>query len=161
MKPSPTRVLGIDPGYGRCGWAVVDGGAKPVFVASGCIDTPASDTFETRLLAIADDLDRVIREHSPKVLAVEKLFFTRNVSTAINVSQARGAIIVTAARHGLTLREYTPTDVKLATTGDGRAEKRQIAKMVPLLLAIPLRVRTDDEIDAIAVALCATASRLT
>jgi len=161
MKNSPSRALGIDPGYGRCGWAVLDGGVKPSLVASGCIETPAGAELGPRLITIADELERVINQYHPQIMAIEKLFFTNNVSTAINVGQARGAIMLVGARHGLDLREYTPTDVKLATTGDGRAEKRQIIKMVTLLLGVTTQPKTDDEIDAIAVGLCATATRRT
>ncbi len=148
------RVLAIDPGYGRCGIAVVEKGeGKEAVLFSTCIETPASMSFAERLRSVIDEIERAISAHSPEAVAMERLFFTNNQKTAMRVAEVRGAVISSAAAAGLTVHEYGPGEIKSATTGDGRADKKQVASMVKMLVKIDQSVRLDDEYDAIAIAL--------
>lgn len=148
------RVLGIDPGVGRCGWAVVTvERGRETLEASGCITTSAKKTPADRLLALDRELEKIIVDLRPESLAIEKIFFSKNITTAMGVSQARGIILLTAARHHLIVLELSPTTVKNSITGYGRATKRDIAQMIKLLLHLPPGRRTDDEYDAIGIAL--------
>ena len=152
------RILGIDPGYHRCGFAILDGTAagwaKPELLGSGTIVTKRGDTLAVRLHALAIDLDRLIAEWKPTVVAVEEVFFTKNVKTAIGVAQARGVVLEHSAAAGLELAEYSPTMVKSQLTGNGRADKQQVAFMVGKWFSLASADKLDDELDAIAVALC-------
>jgi crossover junction endodeoxyribonuclease RuvC len=120
----------------------------------GVIGTPKDGTRAERLVALADTLDSVIRRYGPRAVAVERLFFNRNVRTAMAVSEARGVALVCAARAGVPVFEYTPHQVKLAVTGYGRADKKQVQQMLALLLRLAEPIRQDDTADAVAVALC-------
>lgn len=155
------KVIGIDPGYERVGVAVVEKNSrgKEVLLFSDCIRTSKDSPHADRLKTIALALSTVIREWEPTVLAVETLYFETNAKTAMRVAEARGVILVAGALEGLNIREYTPLQVKSATTGDGRADKKQIIRMIPLLIALPKKKMLDDEYDAIAVALTCLASR--
>lgn len=154
------RVLGIDPGLGRCGWAIVTvEGGKEVLNGSGCISTGTKESPAIRLLQLDHEVDEVIKKFQPEALAIEKLFFTKNVTTAMAVSQARGVILLAAARHHLPVVELSPTTVKQSITGYGRAEKRDIALMIDRLMRLPKRRRTDDEYDAIGIALTSAHQR--
>lgn len=154
------RVLGIDPGLGRCGWAVVTvEGGKEVLDGSGCFTTSTKNSPAERLRQLDRDIDEVVKKFQPEALAIEKLFFTKNVTTAMAVSQARGVILLGAARYGLPVVELSPTTVKQSITGYGRAEKRDIALMIDRLLHLPKRRRTDDEYDAIGIALTSAHQR--
>ncbi|PIR82524.1 crossover junction endodeoxyribonuclease RuvC [Candidatus Kaiserbacteria bacterium CG10_big_fil_rev_8_21_14_0_10_59_10] len=146
------RVIGIDPGYGRCGVAVLES-ARPreILVYSSCIETPARAPFPERLAAISGECERLMREHSPEALAMERLYFNSNQKTAMQVAEVRGAILASAARVGIPSFEYTPAAVKAAVSGYGRANKRAVASMLAALLAIEKEIRHDDEYDAIAV----------
>lgn len=148
------RVLGIDPGIGRCGWAIVtiDGGQE-ILNASGCITTSPKETAAARLLALSEALKKIIAVWQPEALGIEKLFFTKNVTTAMAVSQARGVVILAAAYYQIPVTELSPTTVKQSITGYGRASKKEIAKMINLLLRPTKQHRTDDEYDAIGIAL--------
>jgi crossover junction endodeoxyribonuclease RuvC len=146
------RVLGIDPGYGRCGVAVVEKqGAKDVVLHSLCIETPGSDAFSERLHAVITTIEQIADAHVPEALAMEKLYFNVNQKTAMQVADVRGAILALAAARALPVFEYTPGEVKSAATGNGRADKKQIAAMIKMLVHIPKPVRLDDEYDAIAI----------
>lgn len=148
------RVLAIDPGYGRCGIAVVEKGeGKEVLLYSACIETPTTMEFADRLRMVIDAFERAILAHAPRAVAMERLFFTNNQKTAMRVAEVRGAVISSAAAAGLTVHEYGPGEIKSATTGDGRADKKQVAAMVKMLVKIDQSVRLDDEYDAIAIAL--------
>lgn len=148
------RVLAIDPGYGRCGIAIVEkSGGKDAVLFSSCIETPASQEYTERLRTVIEAIERTIAAHSPDALAMERLFFTNNQKTAMRVAEVRGAILSLAAAAGLTAHEYGPGEIKVATTGDGRADKKQVAAMVKLLVTMPTPVRLDDEYDAIAIGL--------
>jgi len=152
-----TRILGIDPGFGRVGWGIVEQNKKNEWtaVAYGCIETFPKKTFVDRLAEIHYDLDKVIKKYKPTRLAVEELFFAKNVTTGIQVAQARGVIILTGVENGLEIDEFTPLQVKQAITGYGRAEKAQMQKMVAVTLGIKGKIKSDDAADALAIALCA------
>ncbi len=148
-------VLGIDPGTALCGFGVVREDAAGLhMVACGAIVTAPADTLSVRLLRIYEALEDLIRTHQPSEVAVEELFFNRNVRTALQVGQARGVVLLAAAAHGLPVAEYTPPEVKQAVVGYGRAEKGQVQEMVRLQLAMDDLPRPDDAADALAVAIC-------
>lgn len=148
------KVLAIDPGYGRCGIAVVEKVAgTDVLLFSSCIETSASATYTERLRTVIEAIERAIVAHAPEALAMERLFFTNNQKTAMRVAEVRGAILSAAAAAGLSVHEYGPGEIKVATTGDGRADKKQVAGMVKMLVKIQTPVRLDDEYDAIAIGL--------
>jgi crossover junction endodeoxyribonuclease RuvC len=152
------RILGIDPGYGRTGWGVIDVERRnSTFVACGCITTPGKTKFSDRLFTIQEELVEVIKKYRPAHAAVEKLFFFKNAKTAMDVGQARGAILLTLNDNGLPLSEYTPLQVKQTITGYGRADKTQIGKMVKMILKLKAVPTPDDVADALAVALTAAA----
>lgn len=148
------KVLAIDPGYGRCGIAVVEKrDGKDALLFSTCIETSASTAYAERLRTVIENIEHAIATHAPEALAMERLFFTNNQKTAMRVAEVRGAILRAAGAAGLTVHEYGPGEIKVATTGDGRADKKQVAAMVKLLVAMPNPVRLDDEYDAIAIGL--------
>lgn len=152
------RVLAIDPGYGRCGVALLERppaqagqGGKDALLYSDCIETPASMDFAQRLNTVASECRRLMREHAPDCLAMEKLFFAKNQKTAMRVAEVRGAILTLAGEHALPVFEYSPSEVKSAAAGHGSADKKQIIKMIHALVKIMKPIRLDDEYDAIAV----------
>lgn len=148
-------VLGIDPGFGRMGFGIVDragGGAK--YVGSGVIETHPGTPHELRLAEIARDLRDLIGEVRPSEIVIEKLFFKSNVSTAIRVAEARGVALLVAAELGVRVREVSPQDVKLAVTGVGNAVKSQVQKMTAAVLGLKEIPQPDDACDALAAALC-------
>lgn len=154
------RVLAIDPGFDRMGIAVLEGDpSRPTLVWSGCV-TPPKGAKEERLAAVEKAVRDAIREYAPDCFALETLFFSTNKKTAIGVAEARGAALAAAGEARLPVREFSPGTVKLAVTGDGRADKKAIARMIPLLVALPAKKRLDDELDAIAVGIAALSSRL-
>jgi crossover junction endodeoxyribonuclease RuvC len=150
--------MGIDPGFHRCGFAVVENAAPaPSLCGSGVIVTRQGEALALRLHALALDFVRLLEEWRPGAVAVEEIYFTKNAKTAIGVAQARGVILERAAAAGIMVAEYAPTMVKSQLTGSGRAEKSQVAYMVRRLVVLPSQAdeaRLDDELDAIAVALC-------
>ncbi|OGH78354.1 MAG: crossover junction endodeoxyribonuclease RuvC [Candidatus Magasanikbacteria bacterium RIFOXYC2_FULL_40_16] len=153
-KSDKTRILGIDPGFGRVGWGVVEkikGDWK--HVAHGCIETDKKLIFIDRLVQIQLELNKIIRKYNPNRSAVEDLFFYKNVKTAIQVGQARGVILLTLKQAGLPVDEYTPLQVKQSITGYGRAEKGQIQKLIQMHLQMKDKIKQDDAADALAVAL--------
>lgn len=148
------RVLGIDPGFERIGWAVVDRiGSRVTTPAYGLIKTPKGP-LGPRLLQIQDEMAALITEHQPEALALEKLFFTKNQTTAMDVARASGVILVTCCAKGLEVTEYSPPEIKLSIVGHGGAEKKQIQFMVTKLLGLPGPPKPDDVADALAIALC-------
>jgi crossover junction endodeoxyribonuclease RuvC len=154
MTPSSSRILGIDPGTGRLGFGVIEVTAsKPVLVDAGVITTPPHTEESIRLKTIYDELSELIDQTKPDIMAVEKLFFAKNVTTAINVAQARGVILLCGMQASLLLAEYTPLQIKMALTGYGRASKAQIQEMVRVLLGLTTTPQPDDCADALAVAL--------
>ncbi len=155
------RILAIDPGYDRLGVAVVEGTAsKPVLVWSTCI-SPDKGPREKRLAHVSRSITEAVREHAPDMIAIETLFFNKNIKTAIGVAEARGAILAAAGTLSLPVVEYSPQQVKNAVTGHGGADKTAVARMVERLLDLPKKKRTDDEIDAVAIGITAlTAGRV-
>lgn len=159
FTPMPNRVIGIDPGFDRCGVAVLGKeGGKEKLLFSTCIVTNPKDTHERRLLAIGEELAKIIKKWKPKALATEKLFFNLNVRTALKVAEARGVILYEAARANLPLHEYSPQDIKIAVTGYGKASKPQVESMVLRILGLKKGPKHDDETDAIAVCITHLAS---
>lgn len=148
-------VLGIDPGTARTGYAVVaKKGSRLEALEYGLINSPGSFPLPQRLLAIHNKILTVVDKHGPGALAVEQLFFHRNAKTFLAVSQARGAVLLTAAMCGLEVFEYTPLQVKQAVVGYGRAEKRQVIEMVKRILRLEDLQGPDDVADALAVSIC-------
>ena len=154
------RILGIDPGYAIVGFGVLDADrGKARLVRCGAINTQAGTPMPLRLLQIQEDMETLIRDFSPEVMAIEELFFNTNVTTAIGVAQARGVILATAARLGVHIFEYSPSQVKIAVVGYGKAEKRQVMDMTKRILGLSAVPRPDDAADAVAIALCHARSR--
>ncbi|MEN4042654.1 MAG: crossover junction endodeoxyribonuclease RuvC [Anaerolineaceae bacterium] len=149
-------VLGIDPGTARTGYGLVQETAagELAMVACGVIETPAGMPAEQRLLQLYDGINQLIHLHPPDCGAVEKLFFQRNVTTAIAVGQARGVVMLALAQAGIAVAEYNPMDVKQAVVGYGSADKNQVQQMVRALLNLEQIPKPDDAADALAVAIC-------
>lgn len=153
------RILGIDPGTGILGFGVIDvNGQKKVLVDAGVIRTPVKQADSDRLATIYSELKEVITDHQPQVMVVEKLFFARNVTTAMSVSQARGVVLLLGKQMNLTLAEFTPLQIKQAVTGYGKADKKQVQEMVRMLLNLKEVPKPDDCADALAAALTYNAS---
>lgn len=149
------RVLGIDPGIAIVGFGFVDRkGSRLVPVQYGSIQTEAGKDQAVRLQEIYDALILLIDKYKPDAIAVEKLFFNRNVTTAFAVGQARGVIMLAAVQKGLSIAEYTPLQVKQAVVGYGKAEKSQVQEMVKLFLNLSTTPKPDDVADALAIAIC-------
>ncbi|TVZ00988.1 crossover junction endodeoxyribonuclease RuvC [Trebonia kvetii] len=152
----PARVLGIDPGLTRCGLGVVEGvpGRPPKLVAVGVVRTDAAADIALRLLAIEQEIERWLDEHQPDTVAVERVFSQHNVRTVMGTAQAGAVAIVCAARRGLPVALHTPSEVKAAVTGNGRADKDQVTLMVSRLLRLTEAPRPADAADALALAIC-------
>jgi len=148
-------ILGIDPGFGRMGYAVVAavGNELRLLVCDATI-TPTGQAYPLRLQLIYEELSVIIARYRPQEAAIEKLFFGKNVTTAIGVAQARGVALLTLVQSGLTIAEYTPSEVKLTVTGYGAARKEQVGYMVQHILDLPSMPRPDDAADAAAIAIC-------
>jgi len=147
--------LGIDPGTATTGYGLVkEQGDKLSYVGCGVITTSPKDTSQQRLRKIYQELKGLIAKYHPNTVAVERLFFGENSKTAMAVGQARGIVLLAAAEGGTAVSEYTPLEVKLALTGYGKAEKKQIQQMVRILLRMPQVPKPDDAADALAVAVC-------
>lgn len=148
------RILGIDPGIARCGWGVVEmQNGKWKMENCGCIETSPKLSVQERLKQIHEQISKIIKTYQPDSLSIEELFFNTNAKTAFVVGQARGVILLTAAEHNLEIAIYTPLQVKMALTGYGRAEKKQIGQMVKTLLVLKEVPKPDDTADALAIAL--------
>jgi crossover junction endodeoxyribonuclease RuvC len=150
------RVLGVDPGLTRCGIGVIDGvaGRPPVLAAADVIRTPAGEDVAARLLALEMEIDRWLAEYQPDAVAVERVFSQHNVRTVMGTAQAGAVAIVCAARRGLPVALHTPSEVKAAVTGSGRADKAQVTAMVMRLLRLDDPPRPADTADALALAIC-------
>ncbi|MCF6461343.1 crossover junction endodeoxyribonuclease RuvC [Clostridium sp. Cult3] len=148
-------ILGIDPGLAIVGYGVIELiGNRYKTIDYGCIRTDASILFPERLKIIYDELTFLIDKYNPEDLAMEELFFNKNVKTAIKVGQARGVEILAAVNKGIDVYEYTPLQIKQSVVGYGRAEKRQVQEMVKMLLNLKEIPKPDDAADALAVAIC-------
>ncbi len=151
--------MGIDPGTGILGFGVIDSkNGKASLVDAGVIRTPVKQADSDRLFTIYKELEQLIKEHKPQVLSVEKLFFIRNITTAMSVSQARGVVLLLGKQHDLELHEFTPLQIKQAVTGYGKAEKKQIQEMVKVILGLKEVPKPDDAADALAAAICCSMS---
>lgn len=149
-------VLGIDPGIARCGYGVVRSeGQKMELVAYGCMETPAGLPLSKRLSMLHQQLSEVLKLHRPQRVGVEKLFFSKNVKTAMQVGEARGVVMFALDGAGLLPIEMTPNEVKLAVCGQGSADKKQVQAMIKMLLRLPSVPEPDDAADAVAIALAA------
>lgn len=155
----PLRVLAIDPGYERLGIAIVEKqNGKDTLLFSECFKTPAKKAFSERIVMIGTEIARIIEEYKPQTLAIETLFFNTNQTTAMHVSEARGVIMYEAAKKGLIICEYTPLQIKIATTGYGKSDKKAIIDMIPKLIRVSKEIEHDDEYDAIATGITCLAS---
>jgi crossover junction endodeoxyribonuclease RuvC len=149
------RVLGVDPGLTRCGLGVVDGSpGRARLVAVGVATTPATDPLGTRLVALEAAFDAWLDEHRPDAVAVERVFSQANVRTVMGTAQAGAVAVVCAARRGIPVVLHTPSEVKAAVTGSGRADKAQVGLMVARLLRLDAPPRPADAADALALAIC-------
>ncbi len=147
-------ILGIDPGTARIGFGVINNNQKLKLIGYGCIQTPKTLKNPQRLAELENQLRQIIKKYKPERVAVEDLFFFKNLKTAISVSQARGVILLTAAKSKIPILEYTPLQIKQAVTGYGRAEKKQVQKMVKMILNLKKIPKPDDAADALAAAIC-------
>ncbi|MGA2911792.1 MAG: crossover junction endodeoxyribonuclease RuvC [Candidatus Levyibacteriota bacterium] len=148
------RILGIDPGIGRCGWGVLEYRNSKLEVRGfGCIETSPKKNVQDRLKQIHEEISNIIKQYKPEVLSIEELFFNTNAKTAFVVGQARGVILLAAAQNNLEIAIYTPLQVKLALTGYGRAEKPQVGQMVKTLLSLKEVPKPDDTADGLAIAI--------
>lgn len=148
------RIIGIDPGTGILGFGVIEKkSSKLSLIDAGVIRTPANQNDSKRLKTIYADLSEIVAQTKPEIMAVEKLFFAKNVTTAMSVSQARGAILLCGENNGLEIFEYTPLQIKQSITGYGRADKKQIQEMVKTILKLKETPKPDDCADALACAI--------
>ena len=149
------RILGVDPGYAITGIGVVEyDGYKFLPIKYGAITTQAGTDFNLRLKTIYDDMTALINETKPDCMAIERLYFTSNQKTAIDVAQARGIIVLCATQNGIPIYEYTPLQVKQSVVGYGKAEKKQVMEMTRSILGLKAVPKPDDAADALALAIC-------
>ncbi|MBA2277777.1 MAG: crossover junction endodeoxyribonuclease RuvC [Chloroflexia bacterium] len=146
--------LGIDPGTAILGYGVIQGEREPELVDYGVIETGADVPMPLRLSTLFDRVTELLAQYVPDAVAIEQLFFARNVTTAIAVGQARGVVLLAAARAGVAVTEYSPSEVKHAIVGYGKADKNQMQEMVRLILDLDVAPHPDDAADALAIALC-------
>lgn len=155
MSAETRRAIGIDPGTARLGYAVVESrGGNLTLVECGCVTTPANTPMAQRLRQIYDEISSIIERLAPSEMAVEELFFAKNVTTAVAVGQARGVALLVAAQRNLAVHEYKPMQVKQAVHGYGLATKAQVGDMVRVLLSLDAVPTPDDAADAAAIAIC-------
>ena len=149
------KIFGIDPGYGIIGFGVIEKlGNKYNVLDYGVITTPAKTDMSLRINMIYDEITEKINKYNPDVIAMEELFFNKNITTGIAVAQARGVLVLSATQANKKIYEYTPLQIKQAITGYGRADKPQMQRMVKTLLNLTTIPKPDDAADALAVALC-------
>jgi crossover junction endodeoxyribonuclease RuvC len=148
------RIIGIDPGIGRTGWGIVDVEKGKLIVQKyGCIETFKDQSVGDRLLILYKTLEKILDEAKPDAFAIEELFFNTNTTTALVVGQARGVAFLTAAQRAIPISVYTPSQIKIAVTGYGKADKNQVGQMVKTLLALKSIPKPDDTADALAIAI--------
>jgi crossover junction endodeoxyribonuclease RuvC len=153
------RIIGIDPGYDRFGIAVIERiHGKETVLHSSCVSTDKAAPYPDRLRTVGDGLAAAIMAHTPGALALEQLFFNKNVKTALKVAEARGVALYVARAHNLPVFEYSPQAIKIATTGYGKSGKKQVEEMLHRLVVGVPKIALDDEYDAIAVALACLVS---
>ncbi len=157
------KILGIDPGFGLCGFAVLDNSPQlknPELETFGVIETSAKKPFHDRLLEIAEDFENLLQKHQPEIVAIEDLFFVKNITTGLQVAQARGIIIFLAKKFGCQVLEPKPVEVKSCFTGNGKAKKSEMKKMAKIIFGLAQNPQIDDAADAIAVAYFACQNHL-
>ena len=149
------RILSIDPGFERVGIAIIEKTflQKDILVFSECFKTSPKIPFPERLKNVGQEMEDIIRKYEPNFFAIEKLYFTSNQKTVMGVAEARGVMLYIAAKNDLPVYEYTPPQIKVAVTGYGKASKENVMSMVPKLIDIPVKINSDDELDAIAIGL--------
>lgn len=159
---TPSIIIGFDPGLADTGFGVIEAaGNKLTCLAYGSIKTPAKRPLPERLLTIHNEITQLLKKYKPKLVAVEQLFFSRNVSTALIVGQARGIILLAAEQHKLPVVEFTPPQVKQAVSAYGAAGKAQIQRMVKVILGLKEIPKPDDAADALAIAICGSGNMST
>jgi len=160
MHNNGMRILAVDPGYERLGVAVLENSAsqKEKLIYSNCFKTPKEKRFSERLYILGSEIDRLISKYKPSALTLETLFLTKNQKTAMMVAEARGVIMYEAEKHSLQVYEYSPLQIKIAVTGYGKSDKKQVTAMVKQLISIEKDIQYDDEFDAIAIGLTCFAS---
>jgi len=147
-------ILGIDPGYARAGWSILESSGQNLkLIDFGCLETTKETEHAILLKFLYTELGKIIKKYKPEILAIESLFFFKNLKTAIKVAEARGVILITAIDGNLKIEEFTPLQIKQALVGYGRAEKKQIQQMVKVILNLDKIPEPDDAADAIAVAI--------
>jgi crossover junction endodeoxyribonuclease RuvC len=146
--------IGIDPGTALLGFGVIDSNDESTLLDYGVVETAASSSMPDRLMFLHKSITELVDRYHPDVLAIEQLFFARNVTTAISVGQARGVVLLAAAQAGVRVVEYSPSEVKQAVVGYGKAEKSQMQEMVRIILDLDHTPQPDDAADALAIALC-------
>lgn len=152
MIRNSKKVLGIDPGYARCGWAIVEQrNGKDALMDAGCFETDSKTPYQARIRAVGAHISSLLQKYSPDSLALERLFFSTNQKTAMHIAEVRGMIMNLAGT--CPVQEFTPPQIKLAICGYGKADKKQVQKMAMLLLGLKEIPAPDDKADAIAVAL--------
>lgn len=153
------KILGIDPGTATTGFGLIEKtGSTLSKIDAGVISTAKTESMHARLKTLYDDLTELVKRNKPGYMAVEKLFFTNNITTAMSVSQARGIVLLVAAENDIELAEYTPLQVKMSVTGFGQAEKKQVQEMVKKILKLSVIPKPDDAADALAIAICHSAT---
>ncbi|MBQ3885783.1 MAG: crossover junction endodeoxyribonuclease RuvC [Ruminococcus sp.] len=149
------RILGVDPGYAIVGFGILDyDGVRFTPIEYGAVLTEAGTPFPERLKAIYTDMEFIFTKYTPDCMAIERLYFNTNQKTAIDVAQARGVTVLSAAKRGIPISEYTPLQVKSSVTGYGKAEKQQVMEMTRQLLGLAQIPKPDDAADALAIAIC-------
>ena len=148
------KILGIDPGLGRCGFGLIEIGRATRALDYGVVTTMVDAPLPSRLAELYDSLNEVFDECKPDIVAVEKLFFAKNITTGIAVAEARGIVLLVAEQKGLPVYEYTPNEIKKSLTGYGAATKTQMGEMVRVHLSLEKKPKPDDVADALAVAIC-------
>lgn len=149
------RILGIDPGIGICGFGLIESsrGSKAKVLDYGAVTTKVDAPMPDRLLELYESLNQVFHETKPEIVAIEKLFFSKNITTGIAVAEARGVIMLVARKNEAEVREYTPNEIKKSLTGYGSATKTQMEEMVKLTLGLTVKPKPDDAADALAAAI--------
>ncbi len=148
------KILGIDPGFGRLGYAILETNKKSFKVIDcDCFETKAKSDFSKRLMLVADKVNRLILKHKPDIMAIEKIFFAKNQKTAMQIAEVRGVLLYLAAQSKIPAYEHTPLEVKMALCGYGKATKEQVQKMLKILLKLTFLPKSDDATDALAIGL--------
>jgi crossover junction endodeoxyribonuclease RuvC len=147
------KIIGIDPGFGRVGFGIIEKTTKYKHISSGIISTKNQENLYNRLNEIENDLNHILKTHKPDIAIIEKIYFSNNTKTAMQVAEARGVICNLINKHGITIKEVTPTQIKSILTGNGKATKEQVEKMVKIHLKIKEIDAIDDAIDALAAAI--------